>query len=161
MMNEGKAHQVWTEQCEAAETIKERFGLKAAFDYPRQQDGRFRSIDIRRPLRGSIPAGATRNHLWANIVRCASGSEGLCPMGKRPAGGLLFSTGIVVVLHGIAHDGFCASDPFSLRSVHGSAAATICGGWVAADSARACERHKGDGGDEFGDRVGRNLPLGF
>jgi hypothetical protein len=32
-MNERKAHQVWTEQCEAAETIKERFGLKAAFDY--------------------------------------------------------------------------------------------------------------------------------
>ena len=32
-MNTGKAHQIWIEQCEAAQTIKTRFGLKAAFDY--------------------------------------------------------------------------------------------------------------------------------
>ena len=32
-MNTGKAHQIWIEQCEAAQTIKARFGLKAAFDY--------------------------------------------------------------------------------------------------------------------------------
>src|SRR6516165_8433061 len=32
-MPEGKAHQVWIEQCEAAQTIRARFGLKAAFDY--------------------------------------------------------------------------------------------------------------------------------
>jgi hypothetical protein len=32
-MNTGKAHQIWIEQFEAAQTIKARFGLKAAFDY--------------------------------------------------------------------------------------------------------------------------------
>ena len=32
-MPQGKAHQVWIEQCEAAQTIRARFGLKAAFDY--------------------------------------------------------------------------------------------------------------------------------
>jgi hypothetical protein len=31
-MPQGKA-QVWIEQCEAAQTIRARFGLKAAFDY--------------------------------------------------------------------------------------------------------------------------------
>ena len=28
-----QAHQIWIEQCEAVQTIKARFGLKAAFDY--------------------------------------------------------------------------------------------------------------------------------
>jgi hypothetical protein len=28
-----KQHEIWIEQCGAAETIKARFGLKAAFDY--------------------------------------------------------------------------------------------------------------------------------
>jgi hypothetical protein len=28
-----KHHEIWIEQCEAAETIKARYGLKAAFDY--------------------------------------------------------------------------------------------------------------------------------
>ena len=32
-MNVRKAHHVWIEQCEAAQTIKARFGLTAAFDY--------------------------------------------------------------------------------------------------------------------------------
>ena len=32
-MNSRKAHQIWIEQCEAAQTIRARFGLKAAFDY--------------------------------------------------------------------------------------------------------------------------------
>ena len=32
-MNVRKAHQIWMEQCEAAQTIKARFGLTAAFDY--------------------------------------------------------------------------------------------------------------------------------
>jgi hypothetical protein len=32
-MPQGKAHQVWIEQCEAAQTIRARFGLKAAFEY--------------------------------------------------------------------------------------------------------------------------------
>jgi hypothetical protein len=32
-MSQGKAHQVWIEQCEATQTIRARFGLKAAFDY--------------------------------------------------------------------------------------------------------------------------------
>ena len=32
-MNVRKAHNIWIEQCEAAQTIKARFGLKAAFDY--------------------------------------------------------------------------------------------------------------------------------
>ena len=32
-MAQGKAHQVWIEQCEAVKTVKARFGLKAAFDY--------------------------------------------------------------------------------------------------------------------------------
>ena len=32
-MPQGKFHQVWIEQCEAAQTIRTRFGLKAAFDY--------------------------------------------------------------------------------------------------------------------------------
>ena len=32
-MPQRKPHQVWIEQCEAAQTIRERFGLKAAFDY--------------------------------------------------------------------------------------------------------------------------------
>ena len=32
-MNAGKHHQVWIEQCEAAWTIRERFGLEAAFDH--------------------------------------------------------------------------------------------------------------------------------
>jgi hypothetical protein len=32
-MNARKAHHVWIEQCEAAQTIKARFGLTAAFDY--------------------------------------------------------------------------------------------------------------------------------
>ena len=28
-----KAHKIWIEQCDAAQTIKARFGLTAAFDY--------------------------------------------------------------------------------------------------------------------------------
>ena len=32
-MNLRKAHNIWIEQCEAAQTIKARFGLRAAFDY--------------------------------------------------------------------------------------------------------------------------------
>jgi hypothetical protein len=32
-MNSSKAHKIWIEQCEAAHTIRARFGLKAAFDY--------------------------------------------------------------------------------------------------------------------------------
>jgi hypothetical protein len=32
-MNVRTAHKVWIEQCEAAQTIKVRFGLTAAFDY--------------------------------------------------------------------------------------------------------------------------------
>jgi hypothetical protein len=32
-MNARNAHRIWIEQCEAAQTIKARFGLTAAFDY--------------------------------------------------------------------------------------------------------------------------------
>lgn len=32
-MNGRKHHEIWIEQCEAARTIKARYGLKAAFDY--------------------------------------------------------------------------------------------------------------------------------
>jgi hypothetical protein len=32
-MNARKAHDIWSEQCEAAKTIKALFGLTAAFDY--------------------------------------------------------------------------------------------------------------------------------
>ena len=32
-MNARKAHHIWIQQCEAAQTIKARFGLTAAFDY--------------------------------------------------------------------------------------------------------------------------------
>ena len=32
-MPQGKFHQVWIEQCEAAQTIRARFGLESAFDY--------------------------------------------------------------------------------------------------------------------------------
>ena len=32
-MNARKAHHIWIEQCEAAQPIKARFGLTAAFDY--------------------------------------------------------------------------------------------------------------------------------
>ena len=32
-MNMPKAHKIWVEQCDAAQTIKARFGLTAAFDY--------------------------------------------------------------------------------------------------------------------------------
>jgi hypothetical protein len=32
-MNGGNAHQIWIEQCEAAQTIRTRYGLKAALDY--------------------------------------------------------------------------------------------------------------------------------
>ena len=32
-MNVSKAHKIWIEQCDAAQTIKARFGLTAAFDY--------------------------------------------------------------------------------------------------------------------------------
>ena len=32
-MNVRKAHKIWLEQCDAAQTIKARFGLTAAFDY--------------------------------------------------------------------------------------------------------------------------------
>src|SRR5256885_315982 len=32
-MPERKPHQVWIEQCEAAQTIRTRFGVTAAFDY--------------------------------------------------------------------------------------------------------------------------------
>lgn len=32
-MNSSKAHKIWIEQCEATQTIRARFGLKAAFDY--------------------------------------------------------------------------------------------------------------------------------
>ena len=32
-MNSSKAHKIWIEQCEAAETVRACFGLKAAFDY--------------------------------------------------------------------------------------------------------------------------------
>jgi hypothetical protein len=33
IMNSREAHKIWIEQCEAAQTIRDRFGLKAAFDY--------------------------------------------------------------------------------------------------------------------------------
>jgi hypothetical protein len=29
----GKAHEIWIEQCDAAQNIKLRYGIKAAFDY--------------------------------------------------------------------------------------------------------------------------------
>ena len=32
-MNSREAHKIWIEQCEAAETVRARFGLNAAFDY--------------------------------------------------------------------------------------------------------------------------------
>jgi len=32
-MSAGNHHQIWIERCEAARTIRERFGLQAAFDY--------------------------------------------------------------------------------------------------------------------------------
>ena len=32
-MNSSKAHKTWIEQCEATQTIRARFGLKAAFDF--------------------------------------------------------------------------------------------------------------------------------
>ena len=32
-MNVRKVHKIWIEQCDAAQTIKARFGLTAAFDY--------------------------------------------------------------------------------------------------------------------------------
>ena len=32
-MNDRKVHQIWIEQCEAAQTIKARYGLTAAFEY--------------------------------------------------------------------------------------------------------------------------------
>jgi len=32
-MNDRKPHQIWIEQCEAAQTIKARYGLTAAFEY--------------------------------------------------------------------------------------------------------------------------------
>jgi DNA-binding SARP family transcriptional activator len=32
-MTRRKAHHIWVEQCEAAQTVRARFGLKAAFDY--------------------------------------------------------------------------------------------------------------------------------
>jgi hypothetical protein len=32
-MNPRKAHHIWIEQCEAAQTVRARFGLTAAFDY--------------------------------------------------------------------------------------------------------------------------------
>ena len=32
-MGAANHHQIWIEQCEAARTIRERFGLQAAFDY--------------------------------------------------------------------------------------------------------------------------------
>jgi hypothetical protein len=32
-MNVRKAHKIWIEQCDAAQTIKARFGFTAAFDY--------------------------------------------------------------------------------------------------------------------------------
>jgi hypothetical protein len=32
-MNFREAHKIWIEQCEAAQTVRARFGLKAAFDY--------------------------------------------------------------------------------------------------------------------------------
>ena len=33
MVEPRKLHKIWIEQCEAALTIKDRYGLKAAFDY--------------------------------------------------------------------------------------------------------------------------------
>lgn len=32
-MSTHKPHEIWIEQCEAAETIRQRYGLQAAFDY--------------------------------------------------------------------------------------------------------------------------------
>ena len=32
-MKDRNRHEIWMEQCDAAETIKLRYGLKAAFDY--------------------------------------------------------------------------------------------------------------------------------
>ena len=32
-MTDGNWHEIWVEQCDAAETIKLRYGIKAAFDY--------------------------------------------------------------------------------------------------------------------------------
>jgi hypothetical protein len=33
MVESRKLHEIWIEQCEAARTIRHRYGLKAAFDY--------------------------------------------------------------------------------------------------------------------------------
>ena len=33
MVEPRQLHEIWIEQCEAARTIKDRYGLKAAFDY--------------------------------------------------------------------------------------------------------------------------------
>src|ERR1700693_709548 len=32
-MSDGKMHEIWIEQCDAAQDIKRRYDLKAAFDY--------------------------------------------------------------------------------------------------------------------------------
>src|SRR5260370_42251732 len=32
-MNSREVHKIWVEQCEAAQTVRARFGVKAAFDY--------------------------------------------------------------------------------------------------------------------------------
>ena len=42
-MSADKHHQIWIEQCEAARTIRERYGLEAAFDYVgRRETDKFR-----------------------------------------------------------------------------------------------------------------------
>jgi len=33
MVDPRKLHEIWNEQCEAARTIRDRYGLEAAFDY--------------------------------------------------------------------------------------------------------------------------------
>jgi hypothetical protein len=33
MVDPRKLHEIWNEQCEAARTIRDRYGLAAAFDY--------------------------------------------------------------------------------------------------------------------------------
>ena len=57
MVDPRKLHEIWNEQCEAARTIRDRYGLEAAFDYLVEDEADLsqRALFGRRNALGSSP----------------------------------------------------------------------------------------------------------
>ena len=76
-MTNGNWHQIWVEQCAAAETIKLRFGLKAAFDYAGARGLGGRAVVPNHRQGGSAVQGFRLNS-WSRPRRVV-GKPSTCP----------------------------------------------------------------------------------